>query len=309
MSQTLTQEKDTWRWLRFRRVAQHQRQIAAAFLFLAPGVVLLTIFFLVPLISVVVLSFTDYDLSAMRWVGLDNYIQALRDEQFLRAIRNTAYYAMLNIPGQMLIGLVLALILNEKLRMRGLFRMAYYFPVVTSMVVVAMVWLWIYEPGWGLLNILLRALRLESQNWLADPDMAMLAVIFMSVWKGLGNAMILFLAGLQGIPEVLYEAAKIDGADRWQRFRNITLPMLQPTTFFIFVMYCIWAFQVFDQVYIMTKGGPMWSTTTMVYQVYRSAFLYIDMGRAATMATILLVIVLIITLFNLIIFRGKVEYW
>jgi multiple sugar transport system permease protein len=290
-------------WLSWRR-----RQVLAAYLFQAPALFLLIIFLLAPLASVVLLSFTSYNLSTIRWVGLANYVQAWRDAQFIKSIRNTAFYALSNIPAQMFIGLGLALILNERLRARGLLRMAFYFPVVTSMVVVAMIWLWIYEPGWGLLNVVLRALHLGRQNWLADPRTAMPAVVIMSVWKGLGNAMILFLAGLQGIPEELYEAAKMDGANRWHRLINVTLPMLRPTTFFIFVMYCIWAFQVFDQVYIMTKGGPVWSTTTMVHQMYRSAFLYVEMGYAATMATVLFVLVLIITSLNLLLFKGEVEY-
>jgi len=290
-------------WLTWNR-----RRVLVAYLFQAPAMVLLTIFLLLPLISVIFLSFTSYDLSTMRWVGLANYVHALHDEQFLKSIHNTAYYALTNIPGQVLLGLGLALILNERLKARGFFRMMYYFPVVTSMVVVAMVWLWIYEPGWGLLNVLLKALHLGRQNWLADPKMAMPAVVIMSVWKGLGNAMILFLAGLQGIPEEVYEAAKMDGANRWHRFTDITLPLLRPTTLFIFAMYCIWAFQVFDQVYIMTKGGPVWSTTTMVHQMYRAAFLYVDMGYAATFATILFILVLVITLLNLMVFRGEVEY-
>jgi multiple sugar transport system permease protein len=285
-----------------------QRRIIAAYLFIGPAIVLLTIFLLLPLISVVSLSFTNYNLATISWAGLDNYIHAFHDEVFLKSIQNTVFYAATNIPGQMILGLILALILNEKIRARGLYRTMYYFPVVTSMVVVAMVWLWIYEPSWGLLNQVLDKLHLPLQNWLSDTHMAMPAIVIMSVWKGTGNAMILFLAGLQGIPEELYESSKIDGANRWDRFLHITLPLLKPTTFFIFVMYCIWAFQVFDQVYIMTKGGPVWSTTTIVHQIYQNAFLYVDMGYASTFATILFVIVLAITIINLNVFKGSGTY-
>jgi ABC-type sugar transport system permease subunit len=241
-------------------------------------------------------------------VGLNNYIHAFHDEVFIKSIQNTIFYAATNIPGQMILGLILALILNEKIRARGLYRTTYYFPVVTSMVVVAMVWLWIYEPGWGLLNQVLSKLHLGRQNWLSDTHMAMPAIVVMSIWKGTGNAMILFLAGLQGIPEELYESAKIDGANRWNRFVHITLPLLKPTTFFIFVMYCIWAFQMFDQVYIMTQGGPVWSTTSIVHQIYQRAFLYVEMGYASTFATILFVIVLAITIVNLVVFKGAGTY-
>jgi multiple sugar transport system permease protein len=280
----------------------------SAYLFTGPAMVLLTIFLLLPLISVIFLSFTSYNLSTIRWVGLNNYIHAFHDEVFIKSIGNTIFYAATNIPGQMILGLILALILNEKIRARGLYRTTYYFPVVTSMVVVAMVWLWIYDPGWGLLNQILSKLHLGRQNWLSDTHMAMPAIVVMSVWKGTGNAMILFLAGLQGIPEELYESAKIDGANRWNRFVYITLPLLKPTTFFIFVMYCIWALQMFDQVYIMTQGGPVWSTTSIVHQIYQRAFLYTEMGVASTFATILFVIVLAITIVNLMVFKGAGTY-
>lgn len=296
-------EQKKIKWLTWK-----QRRIISAYLFMSPAMVLLAIFLMLPLIAVIFLSFLEYDLSTIHWIGLNNYINAFHDEVFLKSIRNTIFYACTNIPGQMILGLILALILNEKIRARGLYRTTYYFPVVTSMVVVAMVWLWIYEPGWGLLNHILSKLNMARQNWLSDTHMAMPAIVIMSIWKGTGNAMILFLAGLQGIPEELYEAAKIDGANRWKRFVYITLPMLKPTTFFIFVMYCIWAFQMFDQVYIMTKGGPVWSTTTIVHQIYQRAFLYIEMGYASTFATILFVIVLIITIVNLRVFKGDKIY-
>jgi ABC-type sugar transport system permease subunit len=208
----------------------------------------------------------------------------------------------------MAIGLGLALLLNQKLRGLGLYRTIYYVPVVTSMVAVAMIWLQLFDPLYGVVSNAVEVIGLKGIDWLGDPRLAMPSIIAVSVWKVIGWNMLIYLAGLQGIPDYLREAAAIDGAGRWQAFCRITLPLLQPTTFFIFVTSVIGAFQVFDVVYVMTGGGPANATTTLVHQIYNAAFKALDMGYAAAMSFVLFAIILVISLFSFKAVRGEVSY-
>jgi multiple sugar transport system permease protein len=286
-----------------------RRQALAGYLFIAPGLLLFLVFVLGPVAYAFYLSFTDYDVfTRQNWVGLENYQLVLEDEIFWRAAGNTLYYAAVSIPVGMAVSLFLAVLLNQRIKGMTFFRTAYYLPVVSSMVAVSMIWVQLFDPSYGVVNYALGLIGLSGPDWLGDPDLAMPAIIAMSVWKGLGWNMLIYLAGLQGIPGYLKEAAQIDGASRWQVFWNVTLPLLKPTTFFIFVTSCIGAFQVFDQVYVMTQGGPANATTTIVHQIYNAAFKSLEMGYAASMSFILFGVILAVSLANLRSLRSEVEY-
>jgi multiple sugar transport system permease protein len=255
------------------------------------------------------LSFTNYDVfTKMDWIGVANYQDVFDDEFFWRAFWNTARYTVGTIPLSMGIGLGLAMLLNQKLRGLGTYRTIYYIPVVTSMVAVAMIWIQLFDPFYGVISNALEGIGIKGIDWLGDPRLAMPSIIAVSVWKVIGWNMLIYLAGLQGIPEYLKEAAAIDGANRWQTFWKIILPLLQPTTFFIFVTSLIGAFQVFDQVYVMTGGGPANETTTLVHQIYNAAFKALDMGYAAAMSFVLFGIILVVSLFSMRAIRGEVAY-
>ena len=244
------------------------------------------------------MSFTNYNLREWHFTGISNYIQMFQDKVFLRSIWNTVRYSLMTIPVVMVLVLCLAMLLNQRLKAKGFFRTLFYLPNIFSMVAVSMAWLYLYDTNSGILNRMLNGLGLESVGWVSNTAMSMISVAIMSIWNQVGYNMILFLSGLQGIPEHLYEAASIDGATRWQKFRHITLPQLAPTTFFVFVMACIHSFQVFGQVLIVTNGGPVNSTTTIAHQIYKNGFEYFHMGYASAQAVVLLLIILAITIVN-----------
>jgi multiple sugar transport system permease protein len=286
-----------------------RRQALAGYLFIAPAMGIFFVFTLVPVAYALFLSFTNYDVfTRMDWIGVTNYQDVFEDELFWRALWNTTTYTAWSIPISMAIGLGLALLLNQKLKGLGVYRTVYYVPVVTSMVAVAMIWIQLFDPLYGVISNAFEAIGIRGINWLGDPNLAMPSIIAVSVWKVIGWNMLIYLAGLQGIPDYLKEAAAIDGANLWQSFWKITLPLLQPTTFFIFVTSLIGAFQVFDQVYVMTGGGPAGATTTLVHQIYNAAFKALDMGYAAAMSFVLFGIILAVSLFSIRAIRGEVAY-
>jgi multiple sugar transport system permease protein len=291
-----------------------RRQALAGYLFVAPAMMIFFVFTLLPVAAALYLSFTNYDVfTRMDWVGGDNYLRifesvVLENDVLRDAFRNTFYYTFASVPLGMAVGLALAMLLNQKLRGLGLYRTVYYVPVVTSMVAVAMIWIQLFDPLYGVISTALEGFGIKGINWLGDPNLAMPSIIAVSVWKVIGWNMLIYLAGLQGIPEYLREAASIDGANRWQIFRNITFPLLQPTTFFIFVTSLIGAFQVFDQVYVMTGGGPANATTTLVHQIYNAAFKSMDMGYAAALSFVLFGLILVVSLFSMRAVRGEVAY-
>jgi multiple sugar transport system permease protein len=271
----------------------------AAYLFLTPALVGAVIFAYGPIVMAFLLSFSHYSmLDTPRWIGLANYAAILQDGEFWQAVLNTAYFTIVSVPLTMGLALLVAIALNQRLRWRILARTLFYVPTISPMVAVALVWLWLYDPAYGVLNLVLRALGLPGVLWLGSTAWAMPSVIIMSVWKGIGAVMVIYLAGLQGIPEQLYEAAKIDGASAWQRLWYVTVPQLQPATMFILITALIGAFRVFDQVYVMTQGGPSNSTVTVVYEIYRNAFAYLRMGYASAEAMLLFVIILVFSLLN-----------
>jgi multiple sugar transport system permease protein len=278
----------------------------AAYGFLAPALVLIFIFFFLPVVAALGLSFTDFDIYAVgdpsntRWVGLRNYTQLLGTPLFWQALRNTFYFALVGGPLSIGVSLAAALLLNQKaVRFKGLFRTVYFAPFVTTLVAVAIVWRYMFHTRYGLLNYALGGLGIGPIDWLGDPRWAMPAIILMTVWKSFGYNMLIFIAGLQAIPEELYEAARIDGASAWQRFRHVTLPGLAPTLVFVTVITMIGFFQLFVEPYVMTMGGPLRSTTSVVLLMYEEGFRWWRMGYAAAVAFVLFVVILAATLIQL----------
>lgn len=269
-----------------------------AYLLILPNVLIYLVFILLPLARSFLLSFTDYNLFNSHFVGFANYIELFKDNLFLISFKNTIIYSVFTILPSMVIGLMLAIALNGKVVGAKAFRTIFYMPNVISVICASMAWSYIYDSSNGILNKMLLAVGLPQQAWLMNPSLALPAVIVMSIWQSQGYNMIVYLSGLQSIPEYLYEAAMIDGASKVRQFFKITLPMLAPTTFFIFVMATISSFQVFGQIYSMTNGGPMNATSTLVFQIYQNAFINYKMGYASAIAVVLFLMTLIITLIN-----------
>ncbi|TDF98694.1 carbohydrate ABC transporter permease [Paenibacillus piri] len=271
-----------------------------AFLLLLPNILGFLAFTLVPVIASFLLSFTSWDmLSAIQWVGLSNYANLLQDETFIKVFWNTIYFAGVSVPVGIVCSLLLAVALDQGISFKKFYRMAYFLPVVSSMVAVAVVWQFIYNPEYGLLNYFLSLIGIKGPNWLTSTAWAMPAVIITSVWKNVGFNMLIFLAGLQGISNDYYEAAELDGAKWRQKFFYVTIPLLSPTTFFVTVMSFIGSFQVFDTVFLMTQGGPARSTSVIVHYLYENAFKYFNMGYASAMAYVLFFMVFLITMLQL----------
>jgi multiple sugar transport system permease protein len=266
----------------------------AGLLFIAPAVVLLAIFFFAPVIAGFALSLTDFDLYTLgdihnlRFVALRNYAGLLGSGIFWTALANTLYFALVGGPLTVVVSLAAALLVNAKVtRLKSLFRTVYFAPVVTTLVAVAIVFRYLYHPRFGILN---RALG-TNIDWLGDPKLAMLSIILLSVWKQFGYTMIIFIAGLQNIPDELYEAARIDGAGAWRQFRHVTVPMLGPTFLFVGVVVAIGQLQIFAEPYVMTRGGPLNRTLTMVMLMYDQGFKFWRMGYAAAVAFVLFLII------------------
>lgn len=281
-----------------RRRRFNREEMVTGYVAVLPTVVFFLVFIVFPIPYSVWLSFLNWDGMSPepRFIGLRNFERLLGAEKFWNSLAVTGYYVVGLVPLRMASALFLALLLNQKIRGLTFYRTLYFTPVVTSMVAVSMVFLWIFDPTWGVANWVLNSLGLPSSQWLASPVMAMPSLILMSVWKGVGYEMVIYLAGLQGIPEVYYEAAKIDGAGRWAQLRYITWPLLAPTTFFIMVTAIIGASQVFDQIFVMTQGGPLQTTAVIVYYLYEEAFRFFHMGYAAAIAWVLFLIILVLTL-------------
>ncbi|MCE7982785.1 MAG: sugar ABC transporter permease [Caldilinea sp. CFX5] len=294
------------------RVLGEMRKEWTAYLFLAPGLLLFSIFTVYAVLFSFYLSFHEWNIlePAKPFVGLDNYRRLFADEKFHEAVINTLYYTAFSVPLTMAAGLAIALLLNTSIHGRSLFRTLYYVPVITPLVVSAIIWKWVYQGDYGLLNYYLLQLGLirEPWLWLGDPVLAMPAVILMSIWGGAGFHMVIYLAGLQSIPETFYDAAKVDGANAWRQLWHITIPLLQPTSFFLFVTSVIGSFQVFTQIYIMTSGGPLRRTTTIGYYLYEKAFRHFDMGYATAMAYGLFAMIFVFTLWQMRAFRRDTEY-
>lgn len=279
-------------------VTKYQQKMA--YLFIAVPVLLLLVFILVPIFMALFVSFTNYDIvNSPKWLGIDNYVRMFRDPYFLISLKNTVIYTLLYVPLGLVVALGTASLLNMKKPGAKLFRTFFYVPVLCSSVATATIWYWLLNPSHGLINMILGWFGMNGPAWLYDSNWAMVAIVVMSVWMTFGTNMLIFLAGLQGVPELFYEAAKMEGANKWQTFRHVTLPSLSNTTFLVTTMLIINAFQVFDQAYILTKGGPGNSTITLVYYVYNTGFGGLEMGYASSISFVLFIMIFLVSLVNM----------
>lgn len=291
---------------------REMRKQWTAYLFLSPVLLLFLVFTVFSVGYAFYLSFHRWNIlePAKPFVGFDNYARLLEDERFRQAVLNTIYYTAASVPLTIVLGLLVALLLNTQIRARGLFRTFFYLPVITPLVIASIIWKWVYNGDYGLANYYLMKLNIidEPLLWLADRNLAMPAVIITSVWKSVGFAMVVYLAGLQSIPEDYYDAAKIDGATGWRRLRDITIPLLSSTTLFLLVISVLGSFQVFTQIFVMTNGGPLGRTRTVVWYIYTTAFKDFNMGYAAAMAFALFAMMLGFTLLQFRFLRREIEY-
>jgi len=300
-----------------RRLGLGNRGGLAGYFFVAPSIIFLIVFVILPIFAAAYYSLTDYDLiQSPRFAGFKNYARLTDDYIFPRSITNTLYFAFGTVPSGIVTSLALAVLINRQIRGIYAYRAFFYLPVVSSFVSVSLIWLWMYEPQFGLLNDIFEGLGLPRMKWMRSATTSMLSIIIMSVWKNMGLNMVIYLAGLQGIPPHLYEAAEIDGAGGFSKFFRITLPMLAPTTFFVVIVYFIGALQMFVQVFIMSStegrqgigGGPLDSTTTVVLLIYANAFQYLKMGYASAMSFVMFVVIGVVTLINARMLRYDVGY-
>lgn len=276
------------------------------YLFLIPGCIILGAFIFYPMLNAIRLSFMDYNfVQDPEFVGFANYKELFQDELFWQALRNTLLYLVIVVPALVILPIFLASLVNQKIKGVAFFRSAYYIPVVTSVVVVGITWDWLYKEN-GLLNFLLETVGIinEPVYWLSSTSTALFAVMVVTIWKGLGYYMIIYLAGLQAISPDLYDAADIDGANWWQKMTRITIPQLMPSILIVSVMSSIAAMKVFEEVFVMTNGGPLHSSETLVFYIYKEAFNKLDMGYASAAGVILFLLTLILSIINLK-FLGK----
>lgn len=274
----------------------------AAWLFITPALIILGLFFLLPVVAALVLSVTDYDLYALadirnlRFVALENYWTLLQRPLFWSALGHTVYFVVVGVPLSLMASLGAAMLLNSPLaRFKPFFRTALFAPVVTTVVAVAVIWRYLFNTKYGLVNYVFDAIGIPTVDWLGDPHWAMPTIILFAVWKNFGYNMIIFMAGLQAIPADLYEAARIDGASAWAQFRHITLPMLKPTMLMVSILTVSGYFQLFAEPYVMTEGGPLQSTTSVLYLMYEEGFKWWNLGSASAVAFILFVIMFVVT--------------
>jgi len=278
---------------------RQRRDLLWAIFFIAPQLFGMIVFSVVPVISAFILSVMTWDgLGEREFVGLANFRDQFTDPDFQEAMINTLIYTAIAVPGTVILSLALALAVN-RVRGKTIYRTIFFLPTITSSVAISMVWLWLLNGDFGLINVFLREwFDLDPPNWLVHKTWVVPAVAMVAVWAGLGFNMVIFLAGLQGIPTTYLEAAQIDGASKWQQFRNITLPLLSPTTFFVTIISIIASFQVFDLIYVMTGGGPGNESTTMVFHIYELAFVNFTFGISSAAAVILFALIMAVTLFQ-----------
>ena len=282
------------------------RRTAAGLWFVAPALIVLAAFFFIPVLAALAMSLTDFDLYALddlanlRFIGLANYWQLLHDALFWKTLGNTFYFVVLGVPLSIGASLAAALLVNSKVaRFRNVFRTIYFAPVVTTLVAVAVVWRYIFHTRYGFLNYGLGFFGIHPIDWMGNPHWAMPAIVVMAVWKNFGYNMIILLAALQSIPDDLYEAARIDGASYWQQFRHVTLPSLQPVLMLVSILTMAGYFQLFAEPYVMTEGGPLESTKSVLFYMYDEGFKWWSLGRASAVAFILFVIIFCVTLVQL----------
>src|SRR5690554_4860896 len=280
-------------------------QMIVGYGFVLPDLLGLLIFMVGPMIMAFVISFTDWRLVGdPQFIGLDNYQKLFDDPRFLSSLKRTATFTLQFVPAVYVLSLGMALLLKRRSRANGFFRTVYFMPVAMSLVVAGVIWRFMFDPSNGIINVILSELGLPTSKWIGSVDTAMTSVIIMSVWKSAGYFMIILLAGIEDIPNDYIEAAQIDGANRWQTFRHIIMPLLKPTSFFVLVILSIQALQAFDQIYVMTRGGPAYSTYTTLIYMYDKAFRQWDFGYAEAMAVALFLIIFVLTLIQVRYFRS-----
>jgi len=285
-----------------------QRRTVIGYLFISPFILGFLLWFLIPALTAVWLTFTDWNLiRAPRYVGLDNITNLWSDTLSWQALKVTTIYTLASVPIGLVTSFLLALLINTKVRGIALFRTIYYLPSIVPAVASAVLWAWIFNTDFGLANVALRAVGLPKIQWLQDPSWALPALIIMSLW-GLGGSMVIYLAGLQGIPDVFYEAAEIDGAGRWSQLWNITIPLISPVIFFNLIIGIIGTFQVFTAGFLITDGGPQNSTLFYVLYLYRNGFEFLKMGYAAALAWVLFLVIMALTLLVFRYVGGMVHY-
>lgn len=294
-------------WRLFR--TQRQKEAFEFYLGISPWLIGFVLFTGGPVLASFLLSFTKWRLlSPPEWLGLANYVELLTNDKGVRtAFYNTFYYTALSVPLGIVTSLFIATLLNQDVPGTNLFRTLFYLPSVTSGVAMALLWMWLLNPEFGLVNLALKLVGIQGPGWLMDPSWAKPALILMSLW-GIGGSTVIFLAGLQAMPQHLYDAAKIDGANQLREFRHITLPLMTPSIFFVLVTSVIGSFQTFTTVYIMTEGGPGWSTLMYGLHLYNNAFVYLKMGYAASMAWIMFLVILLLTVLQMLGARRWVYY-
>jgi len=282
------------------------RLTGAAWAFVAPALLVIAVFFLLPVLAALALSFTDFDLYALadsrnlRLVGFQNYVRLLANPLFWQALGNTLYFVVVGVPLSIAVSFGAALLLHSRLaRFRGFFRTALFAPVVTTLVAVAVVWRYLFDTRHGWLNYTLGAIGVHPIDWLGDPHWAMPAIIVFAVWKSFGYNMIILLAGLQGIPDELYEAARIDGASAWRQLRDVTIPMLAPIVVMVSILTIAGYFQLFAEPYVMTQGGPLQSTVSVLYFMYEEGFKWWNLGSASAVAFVLFLLIFALTVVQL----------
>jgi multiple sugar transport system permease protein len=292
------------------RISQRKlRRLATAMPFILPSLAGVLLFLVVPVVIVLILSFFQWNfLTPPHWVGFANFTSMTRNYHVFRALETTAFYVLWNIPIQTVMALGLAMLLNRKLPAMGLFRALYVLPYMSTPVAMAVVWSWMFNGQFGLINHLLTLVGIHGPDWLGSTSTALPIVAMVSNWQYAGYNMLFFLAGMQTIPPSLYEAASIDGANAVQRFFRITLPLLNPTMLFVLVTDVIGSFQVFDTVYVMTQGGPASATTVINYQIYSTGFRNFDVGAASAMSLLLFGVILVVTLAQFRFFRNRTTY-
>ncbi|MCM3238633.1 sugar ABC transporter permease [Heyndrickxia oleronia] len=282
-----------------------------AYCMLAPTMIGLLIFYFWPILQTIYFSFTEWGaFGTFEWIGVENYVRMLTDSELGQAFRNTFIYIVLTVPIGIFLSILVAVLLNQKIKGRSVYRTLYFLPVITMPAAIAMVWKWLYNSDFGLINYVLSLFHIKGPSWITNPDIALYSIIIVAIWSGVGYNMVIFLSGLQNIPQTYYEAAKIDGAGPVRTFFSITMPLLSPIIFFVSIMSLIGAFQVFDLIFMMVSSNSVTieKTQSIVYLFYQHAFVLNDKGYAAAIAVLLLVMILIVTVIQMLLQKKWVHY-
>lgn len=286
------------------------RNVGTVIAFILPAVIPLIIFWIYPILRTLYISFTDWDYMSPQYsmVGFNNYRFLFKDPRFYKALVNTAQFSLGTVIPTIVLGLGLALLLSKSMKGNGIFKFIVFSPWITPTVAISIVWSWIYEPNTGFANLVLNFFRLPALKWIASSDSAMLSVVIVTIWKSVGYAMIFYLSALEKVPEDLYEASSLDGARGLQRFRDVTIPCISPTTFFLVIITMVNSLQAYDQIQILTQGGPSGSTRTLLYMYYQLGFREFDMGQASAVAVVLIAITIVLSLIQFIGSKKWVHY-